>query len=353
MTPIIAKAETYITITSLTELPLDSNGTIKENFVEIKNDKEFYDLTIISNNGKIYKISEYTFPPVYDRNKVYEINYEVITIDDEKTVFVDFIYSSDESIRWKVNDGQYLYHNVVTVTKSEIDHVDGFFNTSPYRHYYIHFNLNTPMDHIYQIDVSYYTRVGQLGIYGDWLKVDDTLYYKELDKSKNGFEKWIAKYYIGMPEMTTISASRLDNYTWQAHILSDLGSKPSLLPVYIYPNREFKSFKLLKFYYLYDGIYKETTKVHDSGTDYTFSEWENILNDFKLINTNLNNFITKISNNKDTIILIIYLVIFLVLIGPLFFLLSVILKPIIFSLKTIITIIKLPFKLIFNRSSRS
>jgi hypothetical protein len=291
-TPIMVGAteiDSTIKITSYDELPLSINGTVEIEFIEIIDKKEMFNLKFIdSNNNKVYLRENVGLPPVYKRSKTYETTYEVIMVDGLKSVFMDFYYSPIESIRWELTGtGKYYANNVVTVTSSFINHKDGYLNTSPVRNYFIHFNTSVNMDKIYQIDLTYHTRIKTMFVDTDYLKVDDTLYHKQLNVS-TGFKKWFANY-IGIPTGETISSSTVNGYDWQALVLTDVGTKVPSLPIYNYPDREFQDLKLLKFYYVTDGEYFESDDViHDpidyespTGVEDWFEDFEKIFKSIK------------------------------------------------------------------------
>lgn len=348
-TPLTVNASTTNVINNYFDLPNNTSGSV---IIEAKDGKNRYNLTFIDSHGNKYLLKDKGLPEPYNHNKTYEITYKVLTEDDEKFIYLEFEHSSFDNFIWRVNDGFYKHHNIVTVTSSYIDHYDGFLNSSPARSYYIHFNVDVPMDIIYRIDVTYFTR--KKGFKEkDWERYDTTLYYEELETSSD-FKNWIIKYRLGINDMKTITKSRLSNYQWQALIWLDPGHQVvNPIPLYVYPNREFRDFRLIKFYYVYDGRYYESTEVKDDGTDYSFSEWENIIDDFKKISDNFQTIFNKFSENKEVIFNIGFILIVLFLAGVTISILSFVIKPISLVLSIIFKIIISPFTLLsrlFNRT---
>lgn len=339
VTPLTVQAETFEVINSYFDLP-ESDGTVD---IQVVDDK--YDLTFTDQFGRKYLLKNRGLPEPYKQNKSYKVSYKVTIENNEKTVYLNFEHSDSESFIWRVNDGRYNYHNVVTVTKSYIDHYDGVLNSSPVRSYYIHFNVDVPMDKIYRIDVTYYTRVNLLIGEDDWEKYDSTIYYKDFSTSSD-FKSWLLKYISGLPELETIQKSRVSGYEWMALIWADPGVKVGLFPIYMYPNREFRDYRMIKFYYVTDGVYYETDEVNDPGTDYRFDEWQDFIDEVKSI-------IDLTISKKDTILTVIKVVGVVFVIGVSISLLSIVIKPVGIALTIIFKTVSLPFALLarlFNRS---
>lgn len=330
---------------------------------------DLYDL--IFNDGHLNYVYQNTeIPYELDISKIQKATWEKIKFGYNTNKLVKIILDDETVIYWSLNDGKYEITTVVTITSDEIEYKNKW-------EVYVHFNTDLLMDDIYKMKVSYtdYYKFGGFGWFGaDWIKGSEQSHEEIISSIKSydtshGFLDWYTSGMLGKKgTVKGISRSTKDDYKWAVY-LGDMNEVEKwadrdkfiqeAVSSMIRPSSyHIKDYTVLKMWYSYQGVSYVSSQVVDaplaSNNTQELSDMQVMM--LKASNATNNPFFRWVGDNITTIIIVLVIIILCVLyattIAPIISIGSTLFRIIITIIKTILSIIFIPFNLLSSSSKK-